>query len=71
MAITKLPKKEKSEKKAEDFIKGKTKAGGTTQISLGMPVELLESIDTRAKELSISRAAFIKQSCAIFLERTK
>ena len=68
MAISKPPKK----KAPENFIKGKTKspAGEAKQISLKLPVSLLDSIDARAKELSISRAAFIKQSCAIYLEQS-
>jgi hypothetical protein len=66
MSISKPPMKKDPEK----FIKGKTKSSTAEvkQISLQMPVSLLESIDYRAKELSISRAAFIKQSCAVYLE---
>lgn len=73
MPITKPPKASDKDtsKKADDFIKGKPEKAGTTQISLGLPKPLLQQIDVRATELSISRAAFIKQSCALFLERTK
>ncbi len=68
MAISKPPQKKDPEK----FIKGKTNspASEAKQISLKLPVSLLDSIDTRAKELSISRAAFIKQSCAVYLENS-
>lgn len=68
MAISKPPKKKDPEK----FIKGKRKAPATDakQISLKLPVTLLDAIDERAEQLSISRAAFIKQSCAVYLENS-
>ena len=71
MAISK-PIEKKDKKDPEKFIKGnvESSAGESKQISLKLPVSLLESIDVRAKELSISRAAFIKQSCAIYLEQS-
>lgn len=70
MAISKPPKK-KEKKDPNTFIKGKSEssASDAKQISLKLPVALLEAIDARAKELSISRAALIKQSCAVFLEK--
>lgn len=66
MAISKPIKK----KDAEKFIKGdkSTSEPEAKQISLKLPVSLLDSIDERANQLSISRAAFIKQSCAVYLE---
>ena len=72
MPITKPPKTsdKNSSKKADAFIKGKPEKSGSTQISLGIPKPLLQKIDDRADELSISRAAFIKQSCSLFLEKT-
>ena len=72
MPITKPPKDSDKtvRKKTDDFIKGKPEKTSSTQISLGLPKSLLKQIDDRATELSISRAAFIKQSCALFLERT-
>ena len=68
MAISKPPKKKDPNK----FIKGNAGSSEVQakQISLKLPVSLLDSIDARAKELSISRAAFIKQSCAIYLENS-
>lgn len=68
MAISKPPKKKDPEK----FIKGKGSPAATDakQISLKLPVSLLDAIDQRAEQLSISRAAFIKQSCAIYLEKS-
>ena len=68
MAISKPPKKKDPNK----FIKGNAESSEVQakQISLKLPVSLLDSIDARAKELSISRAAFIKQSCAIYLENS-
>lgn len=66
MTISKPIKK----KDAEKFIKGdKSSEPEAKQISLKLPVSLLDSIDERANQLSISRAAFIKQSCAIYLEK--
>ncbi len=54
--------------KEDNFIKGEASADVTKQISLKLPGRLLDAIDERATALSISRAAFIKQSCARFLE---
>lgn len=69
MAISKPPKtKGNKSNDVNAFIKGKKSNDETTQISLKLPAQLLRSIDDRAEELSISRAAFIKQSCALFLE---
>ncbi len=69
MAISKPPQpKEVKTKSVEQFIKGKNSINESTQISLKLPVKLLEEIDEKADDLSISRAALIKQSCAIFLK---
>ena len=53
---------------ADSFIKGSSQAPKPVQISLTFPPHLLAAIDNRAYELGISRASFIKQSCAKFLE---
>lgn len=72
MAIRKPPTnietKKISEREIDQFIKGKDTGQGSEQISLRIPRNLLDAIDLRANELSISRAAFIKQSCARILE---
>ena len=69
MPITKNPReKPASEAVAESFIQGSSRAAKQLQISLTFPPHLLDAIDNRAYELGISRASFIKQSCAKFLE---
>lgn len=71
MAITKPPPlsgKSGQNKSVEKFIRNKEGSVETVQISLQMPASLLNAINSRAKELSISRAAFIKLSCSKFLE---
>ena len=69
MPITKNPRqKTASESVADSFIKGGLQAAKPVQISLTFPPHLLSAIDNRAYELGISRASFIKQSCAKFLE---
>ena len=69
MPITKNPReKTASETVVDSFIKGSSRAAKPVQISLTVPTHLLDAIDNRAYELGISRASFIKQSCAKFLE---
>ena len=69
MPITKNPReKTASEAVTESFIKGSSRVAKPVPISLTVPTHLLDAIDNRAYELGISRASFIKQSCAKFLE---
>ena len=41
---------------------GRKMAGNQTQITFALPPELLDKVDNMANSLSISRAAFIKQT---------
>lgn len=68
MAINPLPPKQ-----VEKFIAGAPDApkadkgiptGKQVQISLAMPRELLDKVDTAARALALSRASFIKQALA-------
>jgi hypothetical protein len=62
MAVNKRPAETMDSfiKKAPDAAAPDTAADDQKQISLKMPSELLDKVDTAAKALSISRAAFIK-----------
>ena len=69
MPITKNPREKTAiDAVVDSFIKGSSRAAKPVQISLTVPTHLLDAIDNRAYELGISRASFIKQSCAKFLE---
>jgi len=71
MTISK-PHQKKYRKEAEfnKFIdQSENKPGRrAVQISLQIPIHLLDAIDERSQSLGISRAAFIKQASAIYLE---
>lgn len=48
--------------------RGRTMKGHQTQITLALPLDLLERVDMRAGQLSISRAAFMKMAIARAVE---
>jgi len=59
---------EANEKRIQEFIAGKKAGTRERQFTITMSPKLLAAIDQRAEELGISRAAFIKMTCATALE---
>lgn len=70
MTISKPPQNKFKEAQFNKFIDQSESRPGrrNVQISLQIPIHLLDAIDERSKSLGISRAAFIKQASAIYLE---
>jgi hypothetical protein len=74
MAITKNPKRNTSEKKAEAFISGagelnQEESARRTPVMLRIPSDMLPRIDKAAKRLGLTRSGFLVSSTAERLNR--
>jgi uncharacterized protein (DUF1778 family) len=74
MAIAKNPRRDTSDRKAEDFIaaaaeEDRANGGSRKPVILRVPVDLISRIDRAARRLGLTRSGFIVMSAAERLQR--